>query len=318
MCCSDPALSKHANTAKCLGVGILIFGIITLLGFGIPPYVGAIGGLVAVIGSSLLICCGPRAGVRFNYGPAIFLLGVATVLHLVGAICWINWYINISKKVMVGDTRAERDAWAECVACADEFDESRGCGAQCSGRSHFVDGDLTTCCELAGVRLGKSVSFALGAGVAGVFLFPSIVFALISSILEAACVIVCCKAMKEPPPRSRISNPPVVVDLPVGCYGAYGQTVVAHAVAQPIVHSVPLAQPSVAATAQPQAVAMAAPAVEYAAPSLEVTNHFWRQNVSGGVRRTLAEVTDHALSTAARQVMHFQVASGGGCPALVW
>jgi len=171
--------------------------------------------------------------------------------------------------VAVGDTRAERDAWAECVACADEFDESRGCGAQCSGRSHFVDGDLTTCCELAGVRLGKSVSFALGAGVAGVFLFPSIVFALISSILEAACVIVCCKAMKEPPPRSRISNPPVVVDLPVGCYGAYGQTVVAHAVAQPIVHSVPLAQPSVAATAQPQAVAMAAPAVEYAAPSLK-------------------------------------------------
>ena len=60
MCVESPQMPAEYQTLRCWAIGTLTFGILTLIGFLIPPYIGAIGGFLAVIGSSLVICCGSR------------------------------------------------------------------------------------------------------------------------------------------------------------------------------------------------------------------------------------------------------------------
>ena len=62
MCGSNPNVAKEVGSAKCIGGCVLGFGIVTLIGFalGAPGAISALGGLFAVIGGSMLCCCGPK------------------------------------------------------------------------------------------------------------------------------------------------------------------------------------------------------------------------------------------------------------------
>ena len=63
MCGSNPEVAPEVNKAKCFAGCALGFGIVTLLGFGIPggALVSSIGGLLGLIAGSMLCCCGPKS-----------------------------------------------------------------------------------------------------------------------------------------------------------------------------------------------------------------------------------------------------------------
>ena len=94
MCSDNPNLPKEANKAKCFVISCLVLcaplprvpipvspglsprvhmrrrlptylrasSIFSMLGFGlwIPGIIGAIGGIIACVASSIIICCGPK------------------------------------------------------------------------------------------------------------------------------------------------------------------------------------------------------------------------------------------------------------------
>ena len=62
MCGKEPNTTAEVNSAKCWAIPALVFSIIALIGFIAGGWVQAIGGLLACIGSSILICGGPKDG----------------------------------------------------------------------------------------------------------------------------------------------------------------------------------------------------------------------------------------------------------------
>ena len=57
--CSNPQLSAAVNSAKCASVGALLAGILACLGFLVGGWLAGIGGILGIIASSMLLCCGP-------------------------------------------------------------------------------------------------------------------------------------------------------------------------------------------------------------------------------------------------------------------
>merc|ERR1711998_654032 len=59
MCCQNAALSNEQNSARCWSVPMLIFGILGCLGFIVSAWTAGAGGILSIIASSLVLCCGP-------------------------------------------------------------------------------------------------------------------------------------------------------------------------------------------------------------------------------------------------------------------
>ena len=64
MCGATPAWTPKANSAKCIGIGVLVMSILGLVCIVFFPYgwISLIGCILTIIASSLIICCGPREG----------------------------------------------------------------------------------------------------------------------------------------------------------------------------------------------------------------------------------------------------------------
>jgi hypothetical protein len=90
MCTDNPELPKEANKAKCFVISCFVFSIFSMIGFfgGWSGIVGAIGGILACIASSILMCCAPKSpsegGGKFT-GAAVLLL-IGGILQLIMAI----------------------------------------------------------------------------------------------------------------------------------------------------------------------------------------------------------------------------------------
>jgi len=133
MCSDDPNLGPAANKAKCHAIACFVFSIFSLLGFASPPAgsVGAVGGLLACIASSILMCCGPKAG----EGGQKFL--TAGVLLLIGGIIQLIMFAVIIVLMIMVLTAVHENAWCDkrykpCTAA------TNGCSCT-SGYSGYID-----------------------------------------------------------------------------------------------------------------------------------------------------------------------------------
>ena len=86
----------EVTSAKCWSIVALVFSIIALVGFIAGGWVQVIGGLLACIGLSILICCGLKdgsaAGKKAMAGFVLMLLGAIT--EIVGAVLGLILYFG--------------------------------------------------------------------------------------------------------------------------------------------------------------------------------------------------------------------------------
>ena len=87
MCGSNANVPPQVNTAKCWSIPVMVFAIISILNLPVglvvwPCLISGVGGIVALVGSSILICCGPSDA---SAGAGKMMAGF--VLMLIGAIC---------------------------------------------------------------------------------------------------------------------------------------------------------------------------------------------------------------------------------------
>jgi hypothetical protein len=90
-------LVAQVNFAKSLAVATLILGVISLCGFAMWPYFPAIGGLLAVIGCSFIICGEGRS--PRSHAICVVLCTFAAIAHLIGLGMWLYYYVVIVRAV---------------------------------------------------------------------------------------------------------------------------------------------------------------------------------------------------------------------------
>ena len=95
--CSSDTVSKEVNRAKCASIGALICGILACLGFAANGWLAGIGGILAIIASSMLICCGPtaRGQGKCMHKASFILYSIATIACAVGIILALVAYFQI-------------------------------------------------------------------------------------------------------------------------------------------------------------------------------------------------------------------------------
>jgi len=90
------------NKVKGVAIAVLVFGIISCLGFLVPgQWWGGLGGLLAVIGASVLLCCsgsGASASAGSHIGAGV-LIASAAIVHAVAVIVYIVFWANVVNAV---------------------------------------------------------------------------------------------------------------------------------------------------------------------------------------------------------------------------
>ena len=97
MCGKEPNTTAEVNSAKCWAIPALVFSIIALIGFIAGGWVQAIGGLLACIGSSILICCGPKDGSAAGKGKEMagfVLMLIGAITEIIGAVLGLILYFG--------------------------------------------------------------------------------------------------------------------------------------------------------------------------------------------------------------------------------
>jgi len=91
MCCQNPNNSAIVKKANCLAIITFIFGLITMIGIVFYPFIGGVGGIFTVVGTSIVMCCqGDKSAGHL----------VCAVLCILGAVChatgagWL-WYLYV-------------------------------------------------------------------------------------------------------------------------------------------------------------------------------------------------------------------------------
>ena len=87
---------------KGVAIAVLVFGVISCLGFLVPgQWWGGIGGVLAVIGASVLLCCsgsGASASAGSHIGAGV-LIASAAIVHAVAVIVYILFWANVVNAV---------------------------------------------------------------------------------------------------------------------------------------------------------------------------------------------------------------------------
>ena len=184
MCGSNPEVAPEVNKSKCFAGCALGFGIVTLLGFGIPggALVSSIGGLLGLIAGSMLCCCGPKSkgqGGGIHIAAAVLAI-ISTVCYLVGAILCVVAIITINAEV--NDSVSDDACKTQCETTYQSMpDYIQTCKDNCD--SEFVNAVQDT------VATGTLVvTLALGV--------PTIIFSLIALGLQIPMIVFCFKAKK--------------------------------------------------------------------------------------------------------------------------
>ena len=187
MCGSNPEVAPEVNKAKCFAGCALGFGIVTLLGFGIPggALVSSIGGLLGLIAGSMLCCCGPKSpGQGGGIHIAAAVLGIiSSVCYLVGTILCIVVIIQVNTEVndAIGDDACKQNCDDADPSSYSEYYSVQDCKDICD--SQFVDAVQDTVATATLV-----VTLALGV--------PTIIFSLVTIGLQIPMIVFCFKAKK--------------------------------------------------------------------------------------------------------------------------
>ena len=187
MCGSNPEVAPEVNKAKCFAGCALGFGIVTLLGFGVPGggWVSSIGGLLGLIAGSMLCCCGPKSpGQGGGIHIAAAVLGIiSSVCYLVGTILCIVIIIQVNTEVndAIGDDACKQNCDDADPSSYSEYYTVQDCKDMCD--SQFVDAVQDTVATATLV-----VTLALGV--------PTIIFSLVTIGLQIPMIVFCFKAKK--------------------------------------------------------------------------------------------------------------------------
>eukprot|EP00320_Phaeocystis_rex_P003222 CAMPEP_0119058898 /NCGR_PEP_ID=MMETSP1178-20130426/3151_1 /TAXON_ID=33656 /ORGANISM="unid sp, Strain CCMP2000" /LENGTH=265 /DNA_ID=CAMNT_0007039887 /DNA_START=46 /DNA_END=843 /DNA_ORIENTATION=- len=252
MCCPDnPLLPREANKAKCFAVACFIFSILSMLSLfgGVPGIINFLCGLLACVGSCLLLCC--CAPKTTDEGPCKFtaaavLLLIAGILEVIMFVVQIIFAILLTQ---VDENHYCSDRYKECDRDYYGYRCDKYCNTRCVGTSGRCD-EVTTCvstsvfedCEDVNGKVRDAVKawVVVVVAVAGIF-------TLIAGILNIICGALCFKAKAAViRAKSDVHAPQPPPATPVA---------VAVAVAPPVAMAAP--NPVAVAVAPP--VAMAAP-----------------------------------------------------------
>jgi len=136
MCSDNPNLPKEANKAKCFVISCFVFSIFSMMGFasGTPGVIGGVCGLLACIGSSILMCCAPRSVEEGNgkFTAASVLLFIAGITQLIMGIVVVVFLIIALNEV-------NKSSW-----CSDRYSncELDSSGTKCKyGYGSISDGN---------------------------------------------------------------------------------------------------------------------------------------------------------------------------------
>lgn len=98
------------NSARSLAGATLAFAIVSCLGFVIPAYwFPGLGGLLGIIGTSIIICCAGKS--RGGHIACAVLCALAACLHAAGIGIYIWYYAEFSSAIAeVSSTSTELEA----------------------------------------------------------------------------------------------------------------------------------------------------------------------------------------------------------------
>jgi hypothetical protein len=102
-------LLAQVNSAKCLAVATLIFGIFSLLGLVFPPFFPGLGGLLAVIGCSILVCGCGDVRKPFSHVTCAVLCVIAAVLHFIALIVYVALFVGFIDNVNAQQQQQQND-----------------------------------------------------------------------------------------------------------------------------------------------------------------------------------------------------------------
>lgn len=197
MCCQSPNWPAKANHAKCLGIAVLVFGIIDCVSFVGGGWLAGIAALLGIISASLIICCGPPTtgpGSGCKFKAAAILAGLAAILHVVGAILMVLIIIAVDSGVGNAclDGYCADNRWSSAQCCT-------GFGLSCpySSTNEYVCGSENECRttdpQVAACDIGSTVV----SGFVQIILWPIIILTIVQAILELSFAINSMQAVKE-------------------------------------------------------------------------------------------------------------------------
>lgn len=238
MCQGSPFLTPKARTARGMGIAVLtlaiIGGLVEFIGSAIYGWLGGIAGILAIVASSMVVCCGPTQGgpgTGAKYKCAGWVAVVAAILAFAGAIAAIAVIITIRT---AGDEVCLEEwcgsgKWQD-VNCATDTVKYCSSEAECKQ----FETSQAVCDEIAGYVSAWVLAIA----------WPVIVFSFINFILDTLFAVYCFQAA----PQMEAAPPPAAVGAQVQSQPVYSNNAaVPVAVAQPVAY----------ATAPPTAYAVA-------------------------------------------------------------
>jgi hypothetical protein len=94
MCKGNEDLPAEVNSARCISISILVFSILTLIGFIGGGIIAALGGLLGIIGAGILVCCGPGpdGGGAGKEVAAMVLFILAALFEVLGLALGLLWF----------------------------------------------------------------------------------------------------------------------------------------------------------------------------------------------------------------------------------
>mmetsp|Transcript_4268 Transcript_4268/g.12061 ORF Transcript_4268/g.12061 Transcript_4268/m.12061 type:complete len:182 (+) Transcript_4268:64-609(+) len=100
--CIKSDVQAFENTHR-LNIALLVFGILSLLGFFVNPY-GGIAGLLTVIAASLIICCAGNGGpvpqdIGCKLMASVVLHSIATIAYGIIMILVLVFYLNLVAQI---------------------------------------------------------------------------------------------------------------------------------------------------------------------------------------------------------------------------
>jgi len=127
MCKDNVNLPKEANKAKCFVIACFVFSLFSMIGFG-ASWAGAIGavcGLLACIGSSILMCCAPASaqegGGKFTAAGVLLL--IAGIIQAIMSVTCLGLMIALLNEVSKGwcdDYFKKCDTDDSGISCSDK------------------------------------------------------------------------------------------------------------------------------------------------------------------------------------------------------
>ena len=158
-CCNnDPNNLPEVNKTRCVAIAVMVFGVISCLGFLVPGlWWGGLGGILAVVGSSVILCCSGSGASSSpsSHMAAGALTTLAAIVHAVAVIVYIMFWANTVKAV----------------------------GDDCEDGVYTGDEDPNT------VNLDCDALSGVASAFIGVLIWPVIIVDLVTFILELVCAI---------------------------------------------------------------------------------------------------------------------------------